>query len=86
MSAQSGKKKLYGTATIGTKGQVVIPADAREDLGLQPGDRVYVMNAMHGYGVMLLKEEMLEAFVEQITAQVEDFRALKNAQNNKANK
>ena len=26
-------KKLYGTATVGTKGQVVIPADLRKDLG-----------------------------------------------------
>ena len=77
------KKKLYGTATIGTKGQVVIPADAREELGLESGDRLYVMNAMHGGGVVLLKEEMLEAFVEQITAQVEDFRALQRTEDTK---
>ena len=25
-------KKLYGTATVGTKGQVVIPSEAREAL------------------------------------------------------
>jgi hypothetical protein len=35
------------------------------------------MNAMHGAGVVLLKEEMLESFVEQIMAQVEVFRTLK---------
>ena len=27
-------KKLFGTATVGTKGQVVIPADARDELGI----------------------------------------------------
>jgi len=70
-------KKLYGTATVGTKGQVVIPAEAREDLGLEPGDRLYVMNAMHGAGVIFLKEEMLETFVEQVLAQVEALRTLK---------
>lgn len=74
------KKRLYGTATVGTKGQVVIPSEAREELGLQPGDRLYVMNAAHGGGVVLLKEEMLEAFVDQIAVQVEDFRALKKSQ------
>ena len=78
-----GKKRLYGTATVGTKGQVVIPAEAREELGLQAGDRLYVMNAAHGGGVVLLKEEMLEAFVDQIAAQVEDFRALKKTQDDK---
>jgi AbrB family looped-hinge helix DNA binding protein len=70
-------KKLYGTATVGTKGQLVIPAEAREELAINPGDRLYVMSAMHGAGVVLLKEEMLESFVEQIMAQVEAIRTLK---------
>lgn len=70
-------KKLYGTATVGTKGQIVIPSDAREELDIKPGDRLYVMNAMHGAGVVLLKEEMLESFVEEMMAQVEVFRTLK---------
>ena len=71
-------KKLYGTATVGTKGQVVIPADAREELGIKPGDRLYVASAMHGSGIVFLKEEMLEAVVAQLSAQVEVFRELKN--------
>jgi len=75
MSAQ--EKKLFGTATVGTKGQVVIPADAREELNIKPGDRLYVVNAMHGTGVVFLKEEMLETILERMTAQVETFRALK---------
>lgn len=75
--AQINDKKLYGTATVGTKGQIVIPADAREELAIKPGDRLYVMNAMHGTGLVLLKEEMLESFLDQIMAQVEAFRSLK---------
>ena len=70
-------KKLYGTSTVGTKGQVVIPSDAREELDIKTGDRLYVMRAMHGVGVVLLKEEMLESFVEEMIAQVEVFRTLK---------
>lgn len=38
-------KKLFGTATVGSKGQVVIPADARETLDIKPGDRLYVMGS-----------------------------------------
>ena len=77
--AQFNDKKLYGTATVGTKGQIVIPADAREELAIKPGDRLYVMNAMHGTGLVLLKEEMLESFLDQIMAQVEAFRSLKES-------
>lgn len=71
-------KKLYGTATVGSKGQIVIPAEAREELGIKTGDRLYVVSAMHGAGVVFLKEEMLEDMVAQLTAQVEVFRELKN--------
>lgn len=67
-------KKLYGTATVGTKGQIVIPVEAREEMNIQPGDRLYVVNAMNGAGVVFLKEEMLETMVAQLTAQVESFR------------
>ena len=79
MSVDTGNKKLYGTATIGTKGQVVIPADAREEMNLKPGDRLYVLSAMHGGGVVLLKEEMLEEIVEKMSAQIEGLRAFKSA-------
>ncbi len=71
-----GNKKLYGTATIGSKGQVVIPADAREELNLQPGDRLYVLSAMNK-GVVFLKEEALEEIVQSMSAQVEGFRDYK---------
>lgn len=69
-----GNKKLYGTATVGSKGQVVIPSDAREELNIQPGDRLYVMGSMHGNGIVLLKEDSLEHIVEQMSAQIEGFR------------
>lgn len=72
-----GNKKLYGTATVGSKGQVVIPADAREELNIEPGDRLYVLGSMHGSGLVLLKEDMLEHLVEQMSAQIEGFREFK---------
>ena len=66
-------KKLYGTATVGTKGQVVIPADAREALGIMPGDRLYVMASKQGQGLGLLKEEQLRAMVNHLTDNIEQY-------------
>lgn len=82
MSMQPHNKKLYGTATIGSKGQVVIPAEAREDLGLKAGDRLYVLSGGTA-GVVFLKEEMLESIVQQMSAQVEDFKAFKDLDSEK---
>lgn len=30
--------RVYGSVTVGAKGQIVIPKEARETLGIQPGD------------------------------------------------
>lgn len=73
-----GKKKLYGVATVGTKGQIVIPADARDELDIKPGDKLYVANAGKG-GVVFLKEEMLESLVAKMISQIEDFREFQKA-------
>ena len=68
------EKKLYGTATVGTKGQVVIPADARDELGIQPGDRLYVIGSPSNELVAFLKEEQLEQWVEKLNLDVENMR------------
>ena len=72
-------QKLYGTATVGTKGQIVIPAEAREEMKIEPGDRLYVVgNGVRGI-VALLKEETLQEMVEVMTTQIENFQAIKNS-------
>lgn len=72
------RKKLYGVATVGTKGQVVIPSDAREELGIQTGDRLYVVGSQEHKWVGFLKEEQLKELVERITDDVENYKSLLN--------
>ncbi len=74
-------KKLYGTATVGTKGQVVIPMTAREDMGINTGDRLYVVGSPTKGVTILLKEDCIEQFIETMSLQVETFKALKNNKN-----
>ena len=69
-------KKLYGTATVGTKGQVVIPADAREELDIQTGDRLYVVGSCERKWVGFIKEEQLRELIEHITDNVETYTPL----------
>jgi len=70
-------KKMYGTATVGTKGQVVIPASARDELKIKSGDRLYVVGSADAGFLGFLKEEALESIMAHLTEQVETFRALK---------
>lgn len=71
-------KKLYGTATVGTKGQVVIPADAREELDIKAGDRLYVVGSTSKKFIGFIKEEQLRQMVEHITDNVETYKAALN--------
>lgn len=34
---------FYGSVTVGERGQIVIPAEARAELGIKPGDKLVVM-------------------------------------------
>lgn len=64
-------KKLYGTATVGTKGQIVIPADAREELGIAPGDKLYIAGSLSSRTLFCLKEEQLRELVDRLTQNVD---------------
>jgi AbrB family looped-hinge helix DNA binding protein len=71
-------KKLYGTATVGTKGQVVIPADAREALDIQAGDRLYVVGSTEKKWVGFIKEEQLRELVVHLTDNIEQYKDILN--------
>jgi AbrB family looped-hinge helix DNA binding protein len=73
------EKKLFGTATVGTKGQIVIPADAREQMGIKQGDRLYVIGSAEGGALALLKEDQIEQFIEKLNLHLESLKELKES-------
>lgn len=76
-------KKLYGTATVGTKGQVVIPSEAREILGIEAGDRLYVIGSKQGKWVGLIQEEQLRSMIEQFASNIELYKDVLDNSSNK---
>jgi len=71
-------RKLYGTATVGTKGQIVIPSSAREEMGINTGDRLYVIGSPKKGIAMLLKEDELDKFIEHMNFHIEEFKNIKS--------
>jgi len=61
---------VYGTVTVGGRGQVVIPKDARNSVGIRPGDKLIVLK-MHGDGIALLKTDALKEMARKLLSQVE---------------
>lgn len=72
-------KHFYGTTTLGEKGQVVVPAEARKAMGLKTGDKLLVFG-MSKSMVALAKFEQLEHIAEKLSHRLEGLRKiLKNA-------
>lgn len=43
MHHEGGRKKFYGSVTVSERGQVVIPAEARKDFGIEVGEKLLVL-------------------------------------------
>ena len=57
---------LYGTVKVGDRGQVVIPAEARKELGIKPGDLLFVMAGRNRRGIAMVKADAMRELVERI--------------------
>lgn len=49
--------KFYGATTIGERGQVVVPAEARKDLDMMPSSKVLVFSSPGSEGLLIIKAE-----------------------------
>lgn len=73
-----GGRGFYGAVTVSERGQVVIPAQARRDHGLEPGDKLLVLGDPE-QGLALMKMELLmrnlqgsSELLDQIQNQAQD--------------
>lgn len=66
---------FYGTATVGERGQIVIPAEAREGLGFHPGDKLLVMKHPLHDGLMVFKIEAAQQFLAEVQASFEKLQS-----------
>ena len=57
---------FVGTVTVGERGQIVIPADARKKLGIGTGDRLFVMTHPSGEGLMVYKIDAMREFISHL--------------------
>lgn len=66
---------FYGTTTVGEKGQVVIPAEARTAMELKKGDKLLVF----GMGCDMLafsKLSQMEQFASHLASKLEGIRTI----------
>jgi len=75
--------RIVGTVTLGPKGQVVIPADVREEMGITPGDKLIAMEVCKPGGrvsIAFITESQAQAIVDHLGDQVMGLRQALNEQ------
>ena len=63
---------FYGSVTVGERGQIVIPSDARTEMGIQQGDKLLIMKHPAHHGLMVFKIDSARAFLDDFSAMLDE--------------
>ncbi|AFQ43455.1 looped-hinge helix DNA binding domain, AbrB family [Desulfosporosinus meridiei DSM 13257] len=71
--------KFYGSTVMGERGQVVIPAEAREEIGIVPGEKLIVLGNKRRGIVILFKSDVMTRFADMMFRKSRFFEELFNS-------
>ena len=67
---KGASQRVFGTAKVGDRGQIVIPKEAREFFGIEPGDTLLILGKSET-GLIVTKPETLDDLANRIFNSVE---------------
>ena len=66
--------KFYGSVTVGERGQVAIPAEARRDQDITPATKLLAFGGQDSKGLIFVKAEFVTEFITNISAALSEFQ------------
>lgn len=63
--AKQSAQRVFGTAKVGDRGQIVIPKEARELFNIQSGDTLLILGESNK-GLIISRPELLKDLADQI--------------------
>ena len=69
---EAQRKHIFGAVTVGERGQIVIPAKAREIFDIKPGDKVLILGDV-SQGMAMVKLEWFSGLAEAFHPQAEEY-------------
>ena len=63
--AKANSRRVFGTAKVGDRGQIVIPKEARELFHIKPGDTLLILGE-ENKGLIVSRPELLRDLADQI--------------------
>ena len=62
---KANARRVFGTAKVGDRGQIVIPKEARELFNIRPGDTLLILGE-ENKGLIVSRPELLRNLADQI--------------------
>ena len=62
---KSNSRRVFGTAKVGDRGQIVIPKEARELFKIRPGDTLLILGE-ESKGLIVSRPELLRDLADQV--------------------
>ncbi len=62
--SRKNEKTLFGIVKVSSKGQIIIPVDLRNELGIRDGDQLYILKNKNN-DIVLVSLEKMEKMINQ---------------------
>ncbi len=67
--------RFYGSATVGERGQIVLPAELRKAFDIRRGDKLLVIGHEHGRNILLFKAEAMDELLGRMSEDIAQMRS-----------
>jgi AbrB family looped-hinge helix DNA binding protein len=71
-----GEPKFFGSATVGPRGQMVIPVNARKELGIDTGTTLLLFTGPESRMLVLLPADIMEHMLGRLGERLAQFEEL----------
>ncbi len=68
--------KCFGTTIVGPRGQLVIPVEARKEMGIDVGTKLLVFSHFRGEGLIFVKVKAIEGLINMASRRIDEFAKL----------
>lgn len=73
---KEGAPKFYGSTTVGERGQVVIPAEARKEFEIAPATKLLVFGDKRGGALIFIKPNSVTKFLSRAMSMLVHFKEI----------
>ena len=68
---KGNSRRVFGTAKVGDRGQIVIPKEARTLFGIQPGDTLLILGD-DSSGILISRPEVVQKAAGEVFKKMEE--------------